>query len=903
MTSGMPSAAHSLTVLVAPPAHTDEVIAVLGDYSAVGMLDAFVWVDGADVGGPTTPATLVREGRSESVVLQQLLTNERYDRIRVAVLVPTGAPSNERVPLAAEQAVEQVVRSSSMGARVGLLRLLLTTGSGEPLEADSALVLEGWHNLLIAPEDSAAPGLGAVPWGRMTDPLDVAQRIAPVVAGISGLWAGVDITPFDNLAILPGHTVRAVRSFYRQLDTTGIEAHLRTQLFDPTGRLPLPRGGQIPVVYVEDVATATNTMAEALWRKHRDVLRGPRVTPDDGPKQAISTGAALKLFFGFIGASIRKAPGAWWSAVTGSVGSMMASTVQGAAFGGKESAFEVVANVELSSSWQDIAQSADALSNSLGGPPNPEQNARRDLSPLWNDFVSGALTLADGGRRAAGLDPIPVGSGIGVLPNAADAVPSREDQFAAIPTSLAAVIHLNAVEPADVLGAATMRAALQKAYADPAAGVEARTAGGELENWQRVAQRSYAWRVSSILVDFLGRARNDVAREVAAIRGAANWTGEDDRLRARQQSISVILKTLTWALLGVLLVGFGVAGWLDLREWHYTDSLGTNWTLNNWFFTFTVAGVLVALYVVVSLGLFTLAQRDLFAEMNLRRTQMSKLDAMQANLRTALQDVSRLSGAYGQLLSWCRVLGPLLHAPFGYPPAPRQAPDQLIDGLPRSTQVGAADPGDDARADASHAIERRLYSLGWLTQPWQKLVVEAAQRLREDPEMLFRMPGIGSGSGLDQWSTAVASGRVVPAGADALWLEVERMFVDGDAINDTLTRSVTVPTLGRQVPSREFGAGFLDHLPGRAAPFDGTLFTNSATTAGHSVVAVDVAAVTRRGLGYRAAVIQTSDGRPPYDFALFAPSVPIPSANDDQLTTAIRRPQRDVTPPGEDMVF
>ena len=54
---------------------------------------------------------------------------------------------------------------------------------------------------------------------------------------------------------------------------------------------------------------------------------------------------------------------------------------------------------------------------------------------------------------------------------------------------------------------------------------------------------------------------------------------------------------------------------------------------------------MLGLYIVVSLALFVLAQRDLFAEMNLRQSQMGELESMQANLRTALQDVSRLSTA------------------------------------------------------------------------------------------------------------------------------------------------------------------------------------------------------------------------------------------------------------------
>ena len=73
---------------------------------------------------------------------------------------------------------------------------------------------------------------------------------------------------------------------------------------------------------------------------------------------------------------------------------------------------------------------------------------------------------------------------------------------------------------------------------------------------------------------------------------------------------------------------------------------------------------------------------------------------------------------------------------------------------------------------------------------------------------------------------------------------------------------------GKPGRGRQFGAGMVDHRPGPAAPFDGSLFTNAATTAGRSAVAVE----RRRcpaGLGYRAAVVQASDGLAPYDFALF----------------------------------
>lgn len=877
---------HALTVLVVPRARTEDVVAVLADYSAVGLLGPFAWVDARDVGGAATPATLVRDGRCEPVVLQQLLTGERYDRIRVAVLVPTDAPPAERVPLAAEQAVEQVARSSSIGARVGLLRLLLTSGHAAPVTPDATLILEGWHNLLVAPEDSSGPGLGAVPWGQLSDPLDLARQIAPVVAGVTGLWAGAGHTPFDSLEILPGQTVRAVRAFYRRLDGSDVEAKLRAHLFDPAGRLPLPRGGQIPVVYVGDVPVAAQTMARALWTKHRDVLRGPRLTTGEVGAQAISIWTALRMFLRFMGAALRSAPGAWWSAVSGSLTSVLASTVQGTVFGGKESAFAVVTNTEVAN-WQDLGRNAETLSSAIGGVGGGDHLAHHDLSALWTDFVNGALTLADGGRRADGLNPIQVGSGVGVLANAADVVPSPTENFTAIPTSLAAVVEVSAVEGADVIGAGTLAERLRRAYSDPAAGVEARTAGTDLERWQAQTAKSYAWQVSTILVDFMNKARAEVAQLGEQIQRAATAVGVDEQLRARQRAISTILKTFTWALFGVLILLAGAAALSWVR----------------WTFALTTGGVLLGLYVVVSLGLFLLAQRDLFAEMNLRKSQLGQLETMQANMRAALQDVSRLSTAYGQLLSWSRTLGTVLRAPFGAPPPPRPAAGQLADGLPRCTQIGLADPSAEQADDAIHAIQRRLYALGWLTQPWQDMVDDAAGKLREEPDALFRMPGIGTGSGLDQWSNAVISGRVRPTGADALWTRVEQMFVEDTAIADMLTGSVLVPTLARQVPAQQFGAGMVDHREGTAAPFDPASFTHAATTAGRTAVAIDAPAVVPGGLGYRASVVQASDGLPPYDFALFEAPVDMVPGSEDEVTTMIGRAERPQTPPGEDMVF
>ncbi|EFG77659.1 hypothetical protein HMPREF0591_2468 [Mycobacterium parascrofulaceum ATCC BAA-614] len=856
----------ALTVLLAARGDADEVVALLADYAAVGLVAPFVWVYASNVDGSSVPATLVRDGRSSAVVLQQFLTAERFDRLRLAVLVPADAPADQRVPCAAEQTLEQMVRGCAVGAPVTLLRLLFCRGA--PARHSNGryapeLVLEGWHNLLVAPEDSAGPGLGSVALDRLADPVDVARHVAPVVASVAGLWTGIKRVPFDDIAILPGQTLRAVRAFYRQLDATGVEDQLRRQLFDAAGRLPLPRSAQGPVVYVQDVALANQTVARSVWRKHRDVLRGGRIEIGGHEQQAISPWAACKIFFSFLWAALRNAPSVWLGGMLSSVSSVLATTVQHAVFGRSDSAYAVVAGGAVTS-WQDIERGAEQLSTLLGEHSEARHMVQTDLTPLWVDYVNGALTLADGGRRSAGIEPVRVGIGIGVVHDSGDVVPSAADAFAAIHPSLAAVIGARGVQGGDILGAADVKNRLERTFGDAAAGLEARHAFARLTEWEEAHAKSYATQCASILTEFLGRARGEVADLVQRIRQAAEDDGVEQRLRRRERVIATITRTAGWAVFFALIALLVVAGF--------------GWV--GWDFSLVVGAVLVGVYVLAALLLFVLGQRHLFAELNRRQNQMTDLEAMHFNLRAALQDVSRLSSAYGQLMAWNRVLGEVLRAPFG-PIAPARPTDaQVVDGLPRSVQIGVAATADGAAESAANSLQQRLYSVGWLSRPWEQMLDSMGRQSGDDAATLFRMPGAGSGSVLDEWSAEVASGAVRPPGADALWKQVQGIFDDpASGVADTLTDGVVVPATGERIPLARF-SGVLEKRSA-PAPFDARLFTDAAATAGRSMVAVDDTVVDRHGLSYQAVVTQAGDGLPTYDFSMFSPELAAASCEEE----------------------
>lgn len=860
MTTDSPS--ESLTVMLAPRGETDQVLALLVDYSAVGLLDPFIWVWAADHGrAPSTPATLVAAGRTSAVVLQEVLTGCRYERLRIATMVPADAPARQQVARSTEQDIEQVVRGSAVETPITLLRLLFTHGAPDGSEHDPALVLEGWHNLLVAPEDSAGPGLGSAPLDRLTEPVEVAQYVAPVVASVTGLWTGIDRAFFDDVAMLPGQTLRAVRSFYRELDAADAEDQLRLKLFDSNGRLPLPRGGPNQVVYVHDDAQAAQGMARALWTKHRDVLRGNRVDDTRQAPAAISARTALRLFLSFMWAALRNAPSAWLSGMLGSVSSTLATTVQHTVFGHSDSAFEVVTRDDLAN-WEDIGRGAEEMTTTLTESARPQQRADMDLTPLWVDYFNAALTLGDGGRRAAGIEPIGVGTKIGVLRSSAAVAPSTADAFAEIPESLAAVTGVRRVAGGDVIGAENAKKQLESTFSDGAAGIEARQAFSKLTDWAETTNRSYAAQVALVLTDFLGRARTEVGELVGRIRETADRPQMAETLRRRQQVIATVTRTAGWTVLAVVAVLLAIAafGWVT------------------WKFSLVVGGVTAAMYFVAALILFVLGQRHLFAALHLGQSQTSELEGMHFNLRSALQDVGRLSFAYGQLMAWNRVLGEMLRSPFGRVEPARPSRPHLEDGLPRSVQIGVAEPGSVKAESTAHDLQRQLYATGWLTRPWEKLLASASGKFGEDPTGLFSMPGIGSGSALDTWSHAVASGTVRTEGANALWTRVQEMFNAPDSdLGDALIADVLNPATGRRGLPAEFNGGVPQHRAGPAAPFEASLFTDTAATGGHSVVVLDDTAVERCGLGYRAVVVQASEGLPAYEFGMFA-SAPVIAA-------------------------
>lgn len=856
------------TVVLAPTGVADGVLAVLTDLSAAGLVDSFFWIsDPSDVTPPQL-LTRVEGGRASDVSLRQFVTTRNIDVVRVCVLVPlvgSGAP----LTLSQERAITDLIASSVGTARTVRVRMLLARPGVEP-PAEARIAVDGWHNLLIAPEDRPGPALGHVPLPPDVSPAEIGRHAAPVLAGALGLWSELDHAPLDQAPVMPGEVVRLTRSFYRKIDTGRTESDLRRELLSHHGTLPLPSDQSAQVVYVNDVALATTTMAEKFWQKHAEVLKGPRRNYDRAPDaEKIGIGAALKLFFGFLWAAIKNAPAAWYAAMIDSVSTGLAATMNRAVFGVADSAYEVVVNGRTArgtrAEWSDIAYATSQLSGALAGQPaGGQHSARVDLSAVWQDYSRAAMTLADAGARSTELPPVKVGVNRAIVGTAAEIIPGHAQRFSNIPGAIAASVEVDSLDATDPLGLISLRHKLSDLERTPEHGLQARETRHSLDAWQRQHSASFGVAVGRRLADVFADVYGEVQSYLQKLNNAPPLPPEPDasnkKLTRWIQFTLILMLAVTAEVIYLTVAGY-------LRWWH----------------ALIIALVTYLISLFLCVRAFMRNQQELFHLLNKRKAALNQRAVDDENLRTGLRDLNRLSQGYGEYLSWSRALGAFLAAPLG--PDNQQSRDSLrvLWGLPMSTAVGYATPPPNDIATTVGYLRRDLFNLGWLSGAWEHLVLSAlppppgSRDVTADSSPLWVYPGRGSGSVLDNWSTALFEGSVTSTGADVTWRRALQTLTGSlGQLIDTLISRVQQPG-GPTIARNEFLAE-IDRPAPRADTyrFDTSLLTDVAITHGAAAVLQDNRAVNVAGVGIVCVVTQFSDALPVDYFKIGAGEVEQP---------------------------
>ena len=288
----------ALTVFLAPDGPAGGVRDVLRDLSTAGLVEPFLWIREAAVvdtldGGGRIRAVEVAGGRLAETTLMAAVTGGHHRLVRLcSIIVLSGGTAYAESPAEPELATR--LRAAAGRATVVQVRCLLAA----PGDTAPARVLgrDGWHNVLVSPEDARGPDQAHELLPRATGPVELARHAGPVVAGLLGLWTGMTASCLDERAVPPQQQVRLVRGFYRNVDAAELESRLRERTFSTT-TTPLPLEHGAAAVHVPDPPAACDTMVEALVRAHPELLPRPRRrgSPRAGGADRVARVAALVL--------------------------------------------------------------------------------------------------------------------------------------------------------------------------------------------------------------------------------------------------------------------------------------------------------------------------------------------------------------------------------------------------------------------------------------------------------------------------------------------------------------------------------------------------------------------------------------------------------------------------------
>lgn len=850
----------TLTVFLAPDGPACGVLDVLTDLSAAGLVREFLWVVDADVGTDTTrlgdvAAIAVADGVSVPTSLGTVLAERDHDRRRLCVIVPVADGSV--VTDAVEQRMHEVVALTGARVPTALIRVVVARPGDHT--AREVLRRDGWHNVLVAPEAARGPGSPSQLLPRDAHPVELGRLAAPAVAGLVGLWTGLDASPLDTAQAPDG--VRAARAFYCRVDADEVDAELRRQVLSTRAPLPEPGDHLGQAVYLPDPGGTCREMAGLWWKRHEPSLVGTRQVAQDVPVEQTTGWALLKEFIAFLWKTLRGVPYDLAEGTKIVAATFFARQVHHLVLGAGDSGLSVVVGGvdrdgrPVAVDWQALGRASGELDRRLADTElTASEPERPDLRRMWSEFADVAMTLTDAGQRT--FTPPQVGPNRGVVRATTDVAPPPRADF-----MVSGRLHNDVGERVvvgDVLGAAVLRGRLQQFRTDPVRAEDASHTLNELAAWEGAHQHAYTVQAGHRLAAKLYEV-------VGELTGYLEWLRRMSGEVAPQPGGGRSRRWLMWLLTLLMVAGLATGTVLVVRE---TVSVLT--------------GLIIALAPMVLWLLFVILVlwkefREIFRDRYRRRKLLSEEQVVRANLRQAVIDAGRLAGAYEQYLVWCRVVGAVLDAPFG-PPAPTaQARPDITSGLPRTTRLARAQVDQAATGEAAEVLRRDVFSVGWLGRQWAVHLSGAGRQIRSprltaQPAALLDLRGGVADAPLTKWADVLARSGTTAAAGEAQWEQVRASLRSprGRRLEGDLLQSVRAigPGPQRTVRVGEFLSSVDEAQPGPDEEFAAEHFTANGRAERRNRIDVHWPAEERIGLSRVVVLVQLSEACDPEDFVL-----------------------------------
>ena len=817
-------------IVIAPASPTTRAVRdVLRDWAALGLVSTYVWLDEQELTSPEAAtlaaATVVSGHAARRVQLEGYLADAQASTgLRVVALSAVDAH-----PAQADADRAQGLFNRLQGKHVASPIHCVLTRHGKG-GWDPALAWMAWHTLVVAPEDAWHPGRAPEPM-RIGDNGEYVIHCAAALATVAGLWCGMGEGPLDDVPVPGNRDVTVVRSFMRRLDAAPVSTALRRQLTSTEHGLPAPVGLTGPLVEVENVRGAAAAAVEALWTQNAPLFQLDR---ESGRQVSVGVSwrVAVRAFFAFLLDVARKTPRAWVQSEKDRAAATLARRTQSALYGDGSRYEVLVAGVgrhgrnprpeELAGELEDVAARVNAVGAAV-------DLVTPDMGTFWEQYVAGALTLADGGERP-GAVPARVGASPGYVRDVRRIVPAPDDRFE-LPPHLSAAVGAHNVDPYDVSGWIHTERALSAAAADGDA--DAAETRSRLHGWVGSLRDSYAGAAGLRLAQEMEARRAEVGallQQLSAARADDDAALDDARKQGRRK----LRRACLMLMLGFLLLAAGVA--------LGPITAGTATAIAAGFFLLWLIRLFVA---------FFRTQLEVNRILNQQGRAEDAAVLAQRNLKAAMRDMNRAVTQYAQYMAWTPVLGRFLTEPFGRVPE-TQAPLRMEGSLARSVGFAVTHVDEERVAQTAYSLGKKLFPTGWLSQVWEQVVTDAATRvggqdgqvLRDDPRRLLRDTARSPRSPLRTWSAQIAAQGVGDAGGALLWAqtrhELQRRGVS-QLVDAVLTEVDTVGQEGHGIDGRTSGRAFLTELTeavqSEGARFSKEIFDHTAITDGYRSVA------------------------------------------------------------------
>jgi hypothetical protein len=839
-----------LTLLVTSHDGTTVIRQALRDWVIAGVAKSHAVLRTQELGDG--PCHHVTSAGTEVTSVQDLLAQERPRRARVVVLhelLP------DRPPLPFDAVTELLGRlTAAAGPHCAWTRCVLhITGPGA---APAPEAHDGWHNIVISPEDSHAPGEPHVVVDRGPAGSNHAIYATPAVAAISGLLAGQRGAPIDDWPVTPGQHVIVARAFSRRLDAADLELQLRRMTQNLSGGLPRVTRDGVASMHHHDPARAASEMAKAFWTQNRHLFEGPRETPECPARPPIGVVEALRMFVGYMVAVLRAAPAAWAHRLLASSKARLTARVESLVFG-QDSAYLVTfggRNPEGGvASKNEILHALDQVNERLSLVALDRRIA--DLSSLWRQFIDGALTLGDGQTRGEGLRAPHSAGAPAVVRTPSHIAPPVGQYFQISDGSLAAQLPVTRTLAGDVMESSALNRALGTLESDARLGVAASRELEALHEWTHQQADSYtAFVLGHIAAEIEARSEEAGALRAVLTRAVTSETPSAPTLKKQRRVARVV--ALILAMTVVLVVSLVVTGVAALLTW-------------------SLVAILSLLVVITGLGgafvTYLRGQRDLFQQLHARETAVSGARASENNLVQVLREAQHLATTYRVGLAWAQVIGAFVHQPLP-PSGEATEPSKTLAGpAPRAMSFGVARSSETEMARVAHLLRQQTFRVGWLSQPWQSFLSSLASQLGAS------VAGIGEQSLLDldpedslgllqTWSSKLTIEGNRSAAADELWAKSQSLL-QNESTGEPFVTTVAVATGAgrvREIPTPDFRAAVEPVERGDTA-LATAVFSPTAIALGVNRVLpkYDWPDSSQVGLGSLAVLVQRTEALPP----------------------------------------